>query len=93
VEEPSVHWLTRLKGSIVAVALLSALVVRPVKTSAGIHQVWDEAHLFKLETLDQVNASLQQINERFDKDLMIETYASIPDDFKQRYTDQEREKF
>lgn len=87
------NWLTRFKGSIGGIVLLGALALQPATSSAGLHQVWDEAHLFKLETLDQVNASLQQINERFDKDLMIETYASIPDDFKQRYTDQEREKF
>ena len=49
--------------------------------------------LFQVDTLDAVNATLQQINERFDKDLMIETFASIPDDFKQCYTDEEREKF
>jgi uncharacterized membrane protein YgcG len=88
-----VNWLTRLKGSICAAALLVALVAQPRAASAGIHQLWDQAHLFKLETLDQVSTSLQQLNERFDKDLMIETFASIPDDFKQRYNDQDREKF
>jgi uncharacterized membrane protein YgcG len=88
-----VNWLSRLKTSVLTVALLAAFIAWPARASAGEHQVWDEAHLFKLDTLDQVNATLQQINERFDKDLMVETFASIPDDFKQRYTDQDREKF
>jgi uncharacterized membrane protein YgcG len=87
-----VNRLTRLKGSLL-VAMLAALMTWPATSYAGVHQIWDEAHLFQIDTLDAVNATLQQINERFDKDLMIETFASIPDDFKQRYTDEEREKF
>ena len=87
------NWPMHFKRSLVAVALLAVIMMWPVAASAGVHQLWDEAHLFKLETLDQVNATLQQISDRFDKDLMIETFASIPDDFKQRYTDQERDKF
>lgn len=48
----------------------------------GIHQTWDQAHFAKEQTLEQVNQILDEIHARFGKDLMIETFASIPDDFK-----------
>jgi len=74
-------------------AMLAAMVSLPALSQAGVHQIWDQAHLFQVDTLDGVNATLAQIRERFDKDLMIETFPSIPDDFKQHYTDDDREKF
>ena len=49
---------------------------------AGVHQVWDQAHFVSQQTIDQVDAILDDIHQRFGKDLMIETFASIPDDLK-----------
>jgi uncharacterized membrane protein YgcG len=73
------------------IAVLAVLLARPL--SAGIHQVWDEAHFFKPETIVQVDQMLAGIHEKFHKDLMIETFASIPDDFKQKYQQDGKEKF
>jgi uncharacterized membrane protein YgcG len=61
----------------------------PRLARAGVHQVWDEAHLFKAETLLEVEPILQEIDARFYKDLMIETFASIPDDLKSTYSKQD----
>jgi uncharacterized membrane protein YgcG len=49
---------------------------------AGIHQAWDEAHFAKRQTIEQIDQILQDIHQRSGKDLMIETFASIPDDLK-----------
>lgn len=61
--------------------------------SGGIHQVWDEGHFFKVQTIDHVDQVLQDIHTRFGKDLMIETFPSIPDDFKDKYQQQGKDKF
>lgn len=63
--------------------IVSALLLLFVRSAgAGIHQAWDEAHFVKHQTLDQVDQILNDIHDRFGKDLMIETFASIPDDLK-----------
>jgi uncharacterized membrane protein YgcG len=60
---------------------------------AGVHQVWDEAHFVKLATIEQVDQVLDAIHDRFGKDLMIETFASIPDDLKATLQKDGKEKF
>lgn len=62
-------------------------------TWAGIHQVWDQAHLFKYDTIQQADEILQDIHDKDHKDLMIETFASIPDDFKAKLEQQGPDKF
>lgn len=62
------------------VSALLLFVARPA--GAGIHQAWDEAHFAKHQTLDQIDQVLDEIHQHFGKDLMIETFASIPDDLK-----------
>jgi uncharacterized membrane protein YgcG len=73
--------------------MLVGLLVWARQTTAGIHQVWDGAHFFKPETIVQVDQVLAEIHDKFHKDLMIETFASIPDDFKQKYQQDGKEKF
>jgi uncharacterized membrane protein YgcG len=60
---------------------------------AGVHQVWDEAHFLKLQTIDPVDQILNEIQVRFGKDLMIETFASIPDDLKPNLQKDGKDKF
>ena len=57
------------------------LLVAP-PAGAGIHQAWDEAHFAKHQTIEQIDQILQDIHAHSGKDLMIETFASIPDDLK-----------
>ena len=61
--------------------------------NAGIHQVWDEGHAFKAETIVQVDQLLDEINQKFHKDLMIETFASIPEDLRAKYQTEDPDKF
>jgi uncharacterized membrane protein YgcG len=77
----------------ISVVIIVALASLARPTIAGIYQVWDEAHFFKPETVVQVDQILAEIHEKFHKDLMIETFASIPDDFKQKYQQDGKEKF
>lgn len=62
-------------------------------SQAGVHQLWDEAHFASVQTIDQVNAILDDIHQRFGKDLMIETFASIPDDLKPNLEKDGKDKF
>ncbi|HXE52069.1 MAG TPA: TPM domain-containing protein [Tepidisphaeraceae bacterium] len=83
------------RGVIIAGVLfaLALLLGRPAPSWAGIHQVWDEAHFFNVQTIEHVNQVLQDIHGRFEKDLMIETFPSIPDDFKDKLQEQGKDKF
>ena len=75
-----------MKRTINSTAILAVvLLLTAYEASAGIHEVWDQAHFFKPETIVQVDQILADIHEKYHKDLMIETFASIPDDFKTKY--------
>jgi uncharacterized membrane protein YgcG len=86
--------VSRITKIVASIALsLFVLLACPHGAAAGMHQVWDEAHFFKLQTVEDVDQTLDDIRTRFGKDLMIETFASIPDDFKQQYQTDGKEKF
>lgn len=80
------------KGAITT-SMALALILAPRPARAGIHQVWDPAHFFKAETLLEVDPILQDIDRKFYKDLMVETFPSIPDDLKRLYQEKGKEKF
>ncbi|HSZ59218.1 MAG TPA: TPM domain-containing protein [Tepidisphaeraceae bacterium] len=83
-----------MKRTINSTAILAVvLLLTAYEASAGIHEVWDQAHFFKPETIVQVDQILADIHEKYHKDLMIETFASIPDDFKTKYQQDGKEKF
>ena len=75
------------------VILSAAVAMWPLPAQAGIHRIWDEAHLFKAETIQDVDQILDEISTKYFKDLMIETFPSIPDDFKRHYQEQDKVKF
>lgn len=60
---------------------------------ASIHQVWDQGHFFSPETLLQMETILEDIDSKFNKDLMIETYPSIPDDLKPKLREKGKDQF
>lgn len=82
----------KVAGSIRIVLPLVMFVAGPLAI-AGVHQVWDTAHFAKPQTLGQIDQVLLDIHSRFGKDLMIETFPSIPDDLKPKYQDQGKDKF
>jgi uncharacterized membrane protein YgcG len=82
------------KNSLVSGMILSLCVLAAARPAvAGVHQVWDEAHFLKLPTIDQVDQIINTIHDRFGKDLMIETFASIPDDLKPNLQKVGKDKF
>src|SRR5690349_21667459 len=83
----------RVWKAAITTSLCLALLLAPRPARAGIHQVWDPAHFFQAETLMEVDQVLQDIDRKFYKDLMIETFPSIPDDLKRLYQEKGKEKF
>lgn len=81
----------KLNATFLVVAAMVASLARPAP--AGIHQAWDEAHFVKVQTIEQIDQILDDIHARFGKDLMIETFASIPDDFKPNLEKEGKDKF
>ena len=88
------YWETTVLRTLVIPFIVSALVLSVVRhAGAGSHQAWDEAHFVKHQTLDQINQVLQEIHDHSGKDLMIETFASIPDDLKPNLQKDGKDKF
>ena len=85
--------MRRMWKSAIATIVSIVATVAPRPTQAGIHRVWDPAHLFKAETIQDVEQILDEISTKHLKDLMIETFPSIPDDFKRHYQEQDKAKF
>ena len=81
-----------MRFSVSAIALLLPALLAS-SAFGGMHQVWDEAHFFKVETIERVDQTLAEIRQQFKKDLMIETFPSIPDDLKDKLKQQGKENF
>src|SRR4051794_15508094 len=62
-----------------------AMAVRPV--------VLDGGDFFKLETIDKANAVIRHIKQTSGKDLMVETYATVPDQMRADYERKGRDVF
>lgn len=74
-------------------ALVIALVVLPRWAGAGEHQVRDEAHVFPPDMVNRVDRVLDQIHDQLHKDLMVETFPSIPDELRQTLERQGAQEF
>jgi uncharacterized membrane protein YgcG len=83
----------RLNGTLPIVILVALIACAAGRVQAGIHQLWDEAHFVKPQTIEQADQVLEEIHAKFGKDLMIETFASIPDDYKAKLEQDGKDKF
>ncbi|HET6251677.1 MAG TPA: TPM domain-containing protein [Tepidisphaeraceae bacterium] len=82
-----------LLGSIL-IAILALIGPAATTTSAAATPtVRDEAHLFDDATLSQVTAAVREIRQKFDKDLTIETFATIPDILQPRFAAEDKNTF
>src|SRR5687767_12731786 len=74
-------------------AALACLIFAAPVAFALNPEVKDEAKLLKPQTVRQVNDTLRQIKQRFDKDLVIETYPAVPEDLKAEFSEKGKERF
>lgn len=65
----------------------------PEGTPTPVPEVRDEAHLFDAATIQQVNSVLQQIRQKYDKDLAVETFSEVPARLQTRLADEGKELF
>jgi len=61
--------------------------------SAASNGVRDEAHFFTKDAIDQADRIIQQIDQRFHKDVLVETLPSIPEELLGQYDPQNRDSF
>lgn len=85
--------MSRVSKNLACILFVSALCLFSGVGKATIHQVWDQGHFFQPETLLQMETILEDIDSRFNKDLMIETFASIPDDLKPKLQEKGKDQF
>jgi hypothetical protein len=67
------------------ILMLLASLTLAFTASAAEPGVKDNAGLFKPETVEKVNAEIQQIHKDFGKELVIETYPTVPESLKSDY--------
>jgi uncharacterized protein len=53
----------------------------------------DEGKFFSAEALEKANRKVRQIYQRFQKDVVIETFPAIPADLEQKYKEEEKAQF
>lgn len=85
--------MSRVSRNLACILAVLTACLWPATGRASIHQVWDQGHFFQPETLLQMETLLEDIDSKFNKDLMIETFASIPDDLKPKVQEKGKEQF
>src|SRR5437870_9515514 len=66
-------------------ALVAGWLLLPSAAYAIVPQVHDHGKLFKAETVKEADAILLKIQEKYKKDVVVETFDKIPDEVLQRY--------
>jgi uncharacterized protein len=86
--------MSRTARWLLAPALLAGLLAAAGLASAAVPPVVkDEGKFFSAEALDKANRKIKQIYQRFEKDVVIETFAAIPADLEKKYKEEEKAPF
>ena len=70
-----------------------ALLVGVSRAPAASFGVRDNAHFFSADAIKQAEQSIQQIQQRHNKDLLIETFPAVPDELRDRLAQQGKDAF
>ena len=75
--------------------VLPVLILAGMTRGAGAAEprVRDDAGFFGRDAVRRADDTIAQIKQRFGKDLMVETFASIPTDLQERYRRDGKERF
>src|SRR5262245_47159556 len=85
------HRLT--KRTVAIASLLLALAGFLVAAAPARAQVHDNAGIFSKDAIAQATQSIEQIKQRHNKNLLIETYPRIPDELQADYQALGKQKF
>src|SRR4051794_19917536 len=79
----------------VVAALLTGCLLLPAAVYAIVPEVRDQGKFFDAATIKKANEILIKIQERYKKDVVVETFASIPDEVlkKHAYDEKNRKAF
>jgi uncharacterized membrane protein YgcG len=80
---------------ILAPVLVAAWLLLPATAHAIVPQVRDNGKFFDADTIAKANAVIKRIEEKYKKDVVVETFAEIPPDVKTKfnYTPETRDAF
>jgi uncharacterized protein len=70
-----------------------AMLLGVARAPAASFGVRDNAHFFSADAIKQAEQSIQQIQQRHHKDLLVETFPAVPDDLRARLTQEGKEAF
>src|SRR3954453_5044068 len=81
------------RSAIVPALLAGCLATAGRAAAVSPPPVKDEGKFFSAEALDKANRKIKQIYQRFQKDVVIETFAAIPTDLEKKYKEEEKARF
>ena len=82
-------------GSMRKILLLPMFIALAVSASAFAAEprLYDNAKMFSEETAAQANQILSRIKSNHDKEVVVETFASIPESLRSQFENQDRHEF
>ena len=92
---PSSRWLSSRLALLVATAVAVSLSVRGDASTLSVSDphVFDGGMFFSEEAISEADDMIRGIKQSYDRDVMVETYAGIPDDLKDELARDGRDKF
>jgi len=83
----------KLANSLTVLAGMTALLLVPTRAPAADPQVRDDAGFFDAATIGKADAVIRQIKQDHGKDLVVETFPSIPPGLSSQYDPQHKDAF
>jgi uncharacterized protein len=74
-----------------AAIVTAACLVLCGPAAAVTPEIKDEGKFFSAETVKKMNEEIREIYRKYDRDLLIETFASLPADKKEKFKDMSKE--
>jgi uncharacterized membrane protein YgcG len=87
--------INRRQGSILGIAIMVGFVLAD-EARAVAPEIKDDGKFFSAEAIKKANKQIKEIARKYDKDLLIETFAAVPGDQSARVkamSSEERDKF
>ena len=83
----------RIPSMLLCLAVMGLTGASPMAARAAQPRVDDKAGFFSPETVSKVNGIVQQIKQQSGRDLVVETYPSIPDELQDRFRQEGKSAF
>src|SRR6516225_2395373 len=81
------------RAPLAALAMTALLLLLPLIARVARADVHDNANIFSADAVDKANAAMAQMQQKHNRGFVVETFPSIPDELKDQYQQQGKDKF